>query len=96
MGKSVLAMWRTNPKFYESFPKQSFVGRVVIIASCVCEFHPMCIATLMVKYKHSCPCCEDKFIGAWIAQFGEGCFQNGEGCFQNENKVGGRSCYKLR
>lgn len=69
-GKSVPEMWRTEPKFCAGCKKQGFVARAVIIASCGCEYHPVCIAQLLAEHKHICPRCEDQFSGASMAQFG--------------------------
>lgn len=70
IGQSVPVMWRTEPKFCAGCMKQGFVARAVIIASCGCEFHAICIAQLLAKHKDNCLRCEDKFSGAWMAQFG--------------------------
>jgi hypothetical protein len=69
-GKSVPELWRTEPKFCAGCKKQGFVARAVIIASCGCKYHPVCIAQLLADHKYICPRCEDQFSGAWMAQFG--------------------------
>lgn len=60
----------TGPKFCAGCKKKGFVARAVIIASCGCGFHPICIALLLEENKHMCPCCETAFSGAWLAQLG--------------------------
>lgn len=50
-----------------------FVGRVAIIFACGCLFHPWCMWQVLGGARNggrTCPRCETKTIGSWVAQWG--------------------------